>query len=154
MLRISVGYPTREDEWRVLAERAERRTDEIELEPMIDRALLCALQEAVEHVYVSEAVGYYMVDVVAATRTGAQIQVGASPRGTLALLKLSRAKAALDGRDFVTPEDVKAVAIPALAHRLTLKPELWVQRIRAEDVVRERLATVPTPAAEDAMPVR
>jgi MoxR-like ATPase len=154
LLRISVGYPARDDEWRVLADRAERRTDEIELEPVVDRALLRGLQEAVEHVHVSEAVGYYMVDVVAATRTGAQIQVGASPRGTLALLKLSRAKAALEGRDFVTPEDVKAIAIPALAHRLTLKPEVWVQRIRADDIVRERLATVPTPAAEDALPVR
>ena len=154
LLRISVGYPAREDEWQVLASRVERRTDEIELEPVVDRELLRGLQEAVERVYVSEAVGYYMVDVVAATRTGAQVQVGASPRGTLALLKLSRAKAALEGRDFVTPEDVKAVAIPALAHRLTLKPELWVQRIRGEDVVRERLATVPTPPAEDALPLR
>jgi MoxR-like ATPase len=154
LLRISVGYPAREDEWRVLAERAERRTDDIELDPVVDRELLRGLQQAVEHVHVSESVGYYMVDIVAATRTGAQIQVGSSPRGTLALLKLSRAKAALEGRDFVTPEDVKAVAIPALAHRLTLKPELWVQRIRAEDVVRERLATVPAPAAEDALPLR
>jgi MoxR-like ATPase len=75
--------------------------------------------------------------------------VGASPRGALALLKLARAKALLAGRDFVTPEDVKAVAVPALSHRLMLKPELWVQRVRPEDVVREVLATVPTPAAED-----
>ena len=77
------------------------------------------------------------------------IQVGASPRGSLALLKLSRCRAALDGRDYVTPDDVKSVAVPALAHRLTLRPELWVQRVSAEDVVRERLDTVPTPAAED-----
>jgi MoxR-like ATPase len=77
------------------------------------------------------------------------VQVGASPRGTLALLKLSRGRAALAGRDFVTPEDVKAIAVPALAHRLTLRPELWVQRIRGEDIVRETLGTVPTPPAED-----
>jgi MoxR-like ATPase len=75
--------------------------------------------------------------------------VGSSPRGTLSLLKLSRAHAALRGRDFVTPEDVKAVAVPALAHRLMLRPELWVQRVRPEDVVSESLSTVPTPAAED-----
>jgi MoxR-like ATPase len=84
---------------------------------------------------------------VAATRESPRLQVGASPRGTLALLKLARARAAVAGRDFVTPEDVKAVAVPALAHRLTLRPELWVQRIRGEDVVREALETVPTPRA-------
>jgi len=88
-------------------------------------------------------------DVVAATRASRQLAVGASPRGSLALLKLSRAKAALAGRDFVVPEDVKAVAVPALAHRLTLRPELWVQRIRGEDVVAEALDSVPTPPAED-----
>jgi len=149
LLRMSVGYPAREDEWKVLANRAERRTDEVELAPLVDRETLLALQRAVEDVHVSEPVGLYMVDVVAATRTAQSIQVGASPRGSLALLKLSRCRAALEGRDYVTPDDVKAVAVPALAHRLTLRPELWVQRVSAEDVVRERLETVPTPAAED-----
>jgi len=89
-----------------------------------------------------------MVDLVAATRSSTRVQVGASPRGTLALLRLSRGRAALDGRDFVTPDDVKAVAVPALAHRLTLRPELWVQRITGDDIVREALETVPTPRAE------
>jgi MoxR-like ATPase len=149
LLRMSVGYPGREDEWRVLAERAERRTDEVQLAPIVDRDTLLAMQLACEDVFVSESVGLYMVDVVAATRDAPSIQVGASPRGSLALLKLSRCRAALDGRDYVTPDDVKAVAVPALAHRLTLRPELWVQRISAEDVVRERLATVATPVAED-----
>jgi MoxR-like ATPase len=149
LLRMSVGYPAREDEWRVLADRAERRTDEVALEPVVDRETLLAMQQACEAVHVSEAVGLYMVDVVAATRTSQSIQVGASPRGSLALLKLSRSRAALDGRDFVTPDDVKAVAVPALAHRLTLRPELWVQRVSPEEIVRERLDTVPTPAAED-----
>jgi MoxR-like ATPase len=154
LLRMSVGYPAREDEWQVLANRAERRVDEIQLTPVIDRETLLAMQAAVEQVYVSEAVGLYMVDVVAATRNAPSIQVGASPRGSLALLKLSRCRAALNGRDFVTPEDVKAVTVPALAHRLTLRPELWVQRVSAEDVVRERLDTVPTPVAEDLEPAR
>jgi MoxR-like ATPase len=149
LLRMSVGYPAREDEWRVLAERAERGTDEVRLDPVVDRENLLALQQACEDVYVSEPVGLYMVDVVAATREAPTVLVGASPRGSLALLKLSRCRAALDGRDYVTPEDVKAVAVPALAHRLSLRPELWVQRVSADDVVRERLATVPTPAAED-----
>ena len=76
------------------------------------------------------------------------MQVGASPRGSLALLKLSRCRAALDGRDFVSPDDVKAVAVPALGHRLTLRPELWVQRVSGEDLVREALDSVPTPRAE------
>jgi MoxR-like ATPase len=149
LLRMSVGYPAREDEWRVLESRAERRKDEVDLDPIVDRETLLEMQHACEEVYVSEPVGLYMVDVVAATRTAQSVQVGASPRGSLALLKLSRCRAALDGRDFVTPDDVKAVAVPALAHRLTLRPELWVQRVSAEDIVRERLDTVPTPAAED-----
>ena len=149
LLRMSVGYPAREDEWRMLARRAERGRDEVELRPVVDRATLLEMQSAVERVHVSEPVGLYIVDVVGATRDAPSVQVGASPRGSLALLKLSRARAALRGRDFVTPDDVKEVAVPALAHRLTLRPELWVQRVRPEDVVRDRLETVPTPVAED-----
>jgi MoxR-like ATPase len=149
LLRMSVGYPAREDEWQVLAERAERRRDEVTLSPLVDVATVLDLQAACEEVHVSEPVGLYMVDIVNATRDAPAVQVGASPRGSLALLKLSRCRAALAGRDFVTPDDVKSVAVPALAHRLTLRPELWVQRISAEDVVRERMETVPTPAAED-----
>ena len=149
LLRTSVGYPSREDEWQVLARRLERGEDEVALEPVIDAPGLVELQRSLERVHVGEAVGLYMVDLVAATRGSTRLAVGASPRGTLALLKLSRARAALDGRDFVTPEDVKAVAVPALAHRLTLRPELWVQRVRGEDVVREALESVPTPAAEE-----
>jgi MoxR-like ATPase len=86
---------------------------------------------------------------VRATRETPRVQVGASPRGSLALLKLSRGYAALHGRDFVTPDDVKSVAVAALAHRLALRPELWVQRVRGDDVVSELLDSVPTPAAEE-----
>jgi MoxR-like ATPase len=149
LLRIGIGYPTPEDEWRMVERRVERREDEVSLRPVIDGPTLLAMQRALEQVYVSESIGRYMVDLVSATRTSARVQVGASPRGTLALLKLARGRAALAGRDFVTPEDVKAIAVPALAHRLTLRPELWVQRIRGEDIVRETLDTVPTPPAED-----
>ena len=112
LLRMSVGYPEREDEWRLLAERAERRTDEVQLSPVVDRDTLLAMQLACEDVFVSEPVGLYMVDVVAATRSAPSIQVGASPRGSLALMKLSRCRAALDGRDYVTPDDVKASRCP------------------------------------------
>src|SRR5438034_3979592 len=86
LLRMSVGYPAREDEWQVLANRAERRVDEIELTPVVDRETLLEMQAAIEAVYVSEPVGLYMVDIVAATRNAPSIQVGASPRGSLALL--------------------------------------------------------------------
>jgi MoxR-like ATPase len=149
LLRMSVGYPSREDEWQVLSDRAERGRDEVVLERVLDIQTLLGLQQVIETVHVSEAVGLYMVDVAAATRSAQSIQVGASPRGSLALLKLSRCRAALAGRDYVTPDDVKAIAVPALAHRLMLRPELWVQRISAEDIVRERLAGVPTPVADD-----
>jgi MoxR-like ATPase len=148
LLRISVGYPSREDELGVLEQRRERGTDEIALSPVVNGEQLRAMQQALETIHVSESVGYYIVDVVRATRDAPSVQVGASPRGSLAILKLARAKAALEGRDFVTPDDVKAVAAPALAHRLALRPELWVQQVRAEDVVLERLETVPTPPAE------
>jgi MoxR-like ATPase len=149
LLRLRVGYPGRDDEWGLLAGRLERAADEIQLEAVTDRRGLVEMQDAIEQVHVSEAVGCYMVDIVASTRASQRTQVGASPRGSLALLKLSRCKAALQGRDFVTPDDVKAVAVPALSHRLMLRPELWVQRVQPEDIVREALETVPTPSAED-----
>ena len=148
LLRIGFGYPSRDDEWDVLERRLARGMDELELDPVIDTAGVLALQRAIEQVHVSRSVGRYIVDLVAATRESPSTAVGASPRGSLALLKLSRCRAALEGRDFVTPDDVKAVAVPALAHRLMLKPELWVQRLSADDVVREVLESVPTPPAE------
>jgi len=149
ILRLGVGYPTRADEWALLERRLERGKDEVSLDAVTDRNGLLEMQASIEQVHVSEPIGSYIVDIVSSTRTSQRVQVGASPRGSLAILKLSRAKAALAGRDFVTPEDVKAVAVPALSHRLILKPELWVQRVRPEDVVRESLETVPAPAAED-----
>ena len=149
LLRMGVGYPERDDELAVLDQRRERRTDDFELRTVVDSGTLVAMQQALEDVHVAPSVGYYIVDVVRATRESRSVQVGASPRGSLAILKLARAYAVLDGRDFVVPDDVKAIAGPALAHRLSLKPELWVQRIRPEDVVQEQLETVPTPPAED-----
>jgi MoxR-like ATPase len=149
LLRIGVGYPERDDEWELLERRVARAVDEIVLSPVVDRATVLELQRAVEQVHVARSLGLYMVDLVASTRSSSRVQVGSSPRGTLALLKLSRCKAALAGRDFVTPDDVKAVAVPALGHRLMLRPELWVQRVSPDDVVRQSLDTVPTPKAED-----
>jgi MoxR-like ATPase len=152
LLRTAFGYPSREDEVEVLDRRIERQVDDVELRPVVDRETLLAMQGAVEQVHVAESIRRYCVDVVTATRESASSAVGASPRGSLALLKLARCKAALAGRDFVLPDDVKSVAVPALAHRLVLRPELWVQRISAADVVRELLERVPTPTAEDVVP--
>ena len=149
LIRMRVGYPSPDDEWEMLERRIERREDEPQLTPVVDQDELIAMQHAIEAVHVSESVGRYIVALVGATRQSASVQVGASPRGTLALMKLSRVKAALDGRDFVVPDDVKSVAVPALSHRLSLRPELWVQRVPAEDVVQECLARVPVPAAQE-----
>jgi MoxR-like ATPase len=147
VLRMGIGYPSREEEWTVLERRIANRADEMRLEVRASAAELVAMGRAVELVHVDPGIGRYIVDLVAATRRSSRVQVGASPRGSLALLKLARGRAALQGREFVVPEDVKAVAVPALAHRLTLRPELWVQRMRGEDVVAECLQTVPTPEA-------
>jgi MoxR-like ATPase len=149
VLRTAFGYPARDDEVDVLGRRVERRTDEVDLNTVVDRETFLDMQRALERVHVAESVRGYCVDIAAATRESQSIAVGASPRGSLALMKLARCRAALAARDFVVPDDVKAVAPAALAHRLVLRPELWVRRVSAEDVVRELLAGVPTPRAED-----
>jgi MoxR-like ATPase len=145
LLRIRVGYPDRTAELELLARRLERGQDDVELDMIVDRDELLAMQRAIERVHADAGIVGYTVDLVAATRDSAQVQIGASPRGTLALLKLARAKAGLAGRDFVTPDDVKQVAVPALAHRIMLRPELWIQRVDAEDVVRDCLESVAPP---------
>ena len=148
LLRMGVGYPAREHEWEMLERRLDRAEDEVELAQAVERGTLLEMQQAVEQVHVEESLGLYIVDLAVATRSAPGVQVGASPRGSLALLKLARCRAALSGRDFATPDDVKAVAVPALAHRLTLRPELWVERRRSDDIVRELLDRVPTPPVE------
>lgn len=145
LLKIDVGYPTREQEIEVLERRRRRGTDDVTLAAITNREEVRALQAAVEEVHVDPAVEGYMVDIVAATRAHNQVEIGASPRGSLALLKASRARAALAGRDFVTPDDVKAVALPALAHRLLLKPDPWIRGVRTTSVVTDVLAQVPVP---------
>ena len=147
LLRAGVGYPERDEEWEILHRRLERQVDEIELERVVDGAGLLAMQASLERVHVDESIGRYIVDLVAATRTHADVSVGASPRGALALLKLARGRAMLEARDYVVPEDVKAMAVPALAHRLVLRPELWVRQVRDVDIVRRLLDVVPTPSA-------
>jgi MoxR-like ATPase len=147
ILRASVGYPNRAQEWEILRRRIERQEEDVHLSPVIDSKELIAMQDSVEEVHVSESLGYYIVDLVSATRDHPDVQVGASPRGALALMKTSRGHALLQGRDFATPEDVKAVAVPALAHRLTLRPEMWVRRVGGREIVASILDRVPTPPA-------
>jgi MoxR-like ATPase len=149
LIRMRIGYPSADAEWQMLERRLERREDEPELARVVGREELIAMQRATESVHVSESVGRYIVALAAATRENPSVQVGASPRGTLALMKLARVSALLDGREFVLPDDVKAVAVPALAHRLVLRPELWVQNVEPEEIVRRSLAAVPVPAADE-----
>jgi MoxR-like ATPase len=149
LIRMRIGYPSADAEWQMLENRLERREDDPELTPVVAREELIAMQRTAETVHVSESVGRYIVALSAATRENPNVQVGASPRGTLAVMKLARVRALLDGREFVLPDDVKAVAAPALAHRLVLRPELWVQNVEPEEIVRQCLAAVPVPAAEE-----
>jgi MoxR-like ATPase len=148
MLRTPIGYPTASEEWEILQRRLERREDDVKLTEIVDRDRLLEMQAAVELIHVSDPIGNYIVAIVEASRDHGDVQVGASPRGALAIMKLARGRALLAGRDFVTPDDVKSVAVPALAHRLTLRPELWVRRVSGEDVVRGLLAQVPAPSAD------
>ena len=152
LLRTAFGYPARDGEVDVLTRRIDRGMDEVELRTVLDRETLLEMQRSIETVHVADSVREYCVDLVVATRTSPSTAVGASPRGSLALLKLARCRAALQGRDYTLPDDVKAITVPALAHRVVLRPELWVQRITEEDVVQEVLESVPTPRAEDVRP--
>jgi MoxR-like ATPase len=152
LLRLAVGYPELEDETAMLLARRDRGADEVALTPLIEIETFRSMQRAVEEIHVSEAIADYVVRIVAATRTHGSVQVGASPRGSLAVFKLARCRAALAGRDFVTPDDVKAIAAPALAHRLVLEPRAWIQRVAPEAIVAEVLAAVATPVAEDFPP--
>ncbi|MDO8391908.1 MAG: MoxR family ATPase [Actinomycetota bacterium] len=145
LLRISFGYPTPDEEWTVLVRRMERREEAQTLRTVVDAATLRAMQFAVETVTVDEDVSRYCVALAVATRQHAHVQMGASPRGALALLLCARAHAVIAGRDYVTPEDVKAVAPSVLPHRITVKPELWLTKASGATVTTDVLASVPTP---------
>ena len=150
LLRVGIGYPDVDGERAILRIRRERRTDAVAVPVLITRAELLAMQAALEDVFVSDALERYIVTLAQATRSDPRVALGASPRGSLAVLKLARAEAAIRGRDFVLPDDVKAVAVAALAHRLVLRPELWVSRTTPAQVVESLLQQVPAPAAEPA----
>jgi MoxR-like ATPase len=146
-LRISVGYLNPAGEAELLTRRIERRSDAVELRPVADAATVLRMRRAVETVEVHPELVDYLTRLLEATRVHQHVAVGASSRAGIALLQLSRARALLAGRSFLLPDDIKAVAGPALAHRISVRPELWVRRVTGADVVREVLTEVPTPVA-------
>jgi MoxR-like ATPase len=146
LLRTRVGYPAATDEEELLARRVARGQDDVALEQVCAGEDVVGLQRTVERVHVDPAIVAYVVALVRATRHDPQLEVGASPRGSLALLRLARAHALARGRDYVDPDDVKAVLTPALAHRLVLRSELWVRGVPAEDVLAATVANVTAPS--------
>lgn len=152
LLKTSMGYPSAAEDAAIIKRRLDRRIDQVALEPVVDEAAILQMQETMEDIVVSDPIIDYCVGLVHATRNAGQVHVGASPRGVEALVKLSRARAAMQNRDFVNPDDVKAIAVSALAHRIVLRPELWVRGMQAEDVVVEVLDAVPTPTTLPATP--
>jgi len=148
LLRVSFGYPTPDEEWQVLTRRMARMQEAQQLRTIVDAPVFRAMQAAVETVTVHDDVSRYCVELAVATRRHPHVQIGASPRGALALLLCSRAHAVLAGRDYVTPEDVKAIAPVALPHRITVKPELWLTSVSGASVTADVLSSVATPAPE------
>jgi len=145
LMKIRIGFPSRDDEIEILRRRIAWRTDFIEVNTIVDSKTVVEMQKAVEDVYVDDALLEYIVDISRMTREHGRVELGVSPRGTVSLMKLARAKAVIDGRDYVIPDDVKFVAVEALAHRLILKTEIWVRGIRPEDVIKEVIDKVPVP---------
>jgi MoxR-like ATPase len=145
LLRVRLGYLSTADEQELLTRRLRRGSAVPKVDAIVDTDTVLAMRESLEQVEVEPVVLRYVVDLVEASRAHPQVTVGASPRGGLAVVALARGQAVLEGRGFVTPEDVKAVAGPALAHRLSLRPELWVRRVTGDDIVAELLGSVPAP---------
>ncbi len=148
MMKISVGYPAKDDEASVLRRRRERKIESFEISPAIDRETLLTIQRETEEVHVSPEIEQYIVAVVRATRMHRSVEIGASPRGSLSLMRLSMAGACVRGRDFVTPDDVKEYAVNALAHRLILKPDPWLRGVKSEQIVSELLEQVNVPKVD------
>ncbi|MEV8265528.1 MoxR family ATPase [Microbacterium sp. NPDC077057] len=152
MVRLAVGYPQPEEEARIILDRVERQSPDVEVEPVVDADGLRRIQAAVEGIHVDRDVVRYGVELTRATREAATVAVGASPRGSQALVLLGRALAALDGRAYVRPDDLKRVAVPVLAHRLTLTPQAWAQGVDPRTVVDAALARTAVPPTVAAAP--
>jgi MoxR-like ATPase len=145
LVRLQLGYPTRTEEVEIMLRRMARAQEDIVLEPVADSATILDLQKTVEGIHVDDDVLGYIADIVQATRAQRQIEIGASPRGSLAIFKLSRARSVFHGRDYVIPDDVKEVAAPALAHRLIMKAESWIKGTSPNQVLEDILKTIPVP---------
>jgi MoxR-like ATPase len=150
MVKLTIGYPNQEEEVEILQRRAERKQDLVALQPVIDPETFLAMRSAVEEVYIDPDIEKYIVSLVAQSRKYHQVVVGISPRGSLALLKLSRAWAALQGRSFVIPDDIKQFAQPALAHRLVLDPALWGSAQMENSIIASLLSSTPVPVIQPA----
>jgi MoxR-like ATPase len=148
LMKLSVGYPSPEEEQEMLRRRQERQTDEIKLTRVTDAAELLAMRAAIEAIYLHPDLERYIVNLVNETRRDGRVAVGASPRGSLALLNLTRVRAALAGRDYVLPDDVKLFAGPALVHRLILDPGLWLKRQAADEIIASIVQRVPVPVID------
>jgi MoxR-like ATPase len=148
LMRLSIGYPSLKGEGEILRRRRARKTEDVAITAVSSPAVILEMQKSIEGVHVDDDIEHYIVSIVQETRKHGQVEVGASPRGSLALMKLSQAKAAMAGRDFVLPDDVKVVAIPALAHRLILKPDPWIKGVKPRVIVEKVLTTVPVPKAK------
>ena len=148
MLKLTVGYPNLEEEKLILHRRRERRQDEVALREITTADQLLELRAAVETVHVDADLENYIASLVHATRTDRRVAVGASPRGSLAFLKMSRANAALDGRDFIIPDDIKRYAMPVLGHRVILQPEYWMAHSVTSDVIRDSVEKTPVPVVK------
>ena len=153
LMRLRLGYLTTGDETAMLRRRVDRATEYVELNPVTSPAGVLAMRESIERVEVTPDLLDYIVAIVTATRRDAQVQIGASPRGGLALVQLARGQAVLSNRDYVIPDDIKQVAVPALAHRVTLRPELWVRQVSSDEVMAKLLTAVPTPETDPARAV-
>ncbi|MCU1639791.1 MAG: Protein MoxR [Nocardia sp.] len=149
-MQLRLGYLSESDEMQMIRRRLERGTQPAQIAQVVDAEGLLEMRQAVEFVTVHPDVVGYVVSLATATRSHPQVEVGASPRAELDLVQMARARALLNGRDYVVPEDVKALALPAMAHRITLRPEMWVRRIRGEDVIAELLRRLPVPRATPA----
>jgi MoxR-like ATPase len=150
MVKLAVGYPEPAEEAEILQRRSDRKQDRVALQAVITSDIFMAMRAAVEEVYIAPDVQRYIVDLVTASRRHHQVVVGVSPRGSLALLKLARAWAAMQARDFVIPDDIKQFALPALAHRLILEPSLWGSRKSESRMMENILASVPVPVIQSA----
>ncbi len=148
LLKLAIGYPSPEQEQEILRRRRERRQDAVQLSPVSSPAELLALRQVVEQIYLHPDLERYIVELVNRTRRDKRVAVGASPRGSLALLKLARAHAALAGRAYVLPDDIKRFAVPALVHRLILEPGLWLRRHAAEEIINSIGQTTPVPVID------